>query len=306
MTAPVTGGEQPSASPPPTFAAGTAGAIAGMAASVADRAPDVEILDVTKRFGDVVAVDQMTLRIARGEFYSFLGPSGCGKTTTLRMIAGFEQPTSRRDPARGPADRRRAALPAQRQHRLPALRPVPAHGRGPRTWPIGLRQKGLKRGGEAPRRRGAEPGPPDRVRGPPNLARSPAASSSASPSPGPWSTIPPCSSSTSRWGRSTCKLRQEMQLELKALQREVGITFVYVTHDQERGPDHERRHRRHEAMAGSSRGPAGGALRSARPTASWPGSSAAPISWKRPWSASIERATRPRWKRPKACASPDR
>jgi ABC-type Fe3+/spermidine/putrescine transport system ATPase subunit len=53
-------------------------------------APDVEIIGVTKRFGDVTAVDDMDLRIARGEFYSLLGPSGCGKTTTLRMIAGFE------------------------------------------------------------------------------------------------------------------------------------------------------------------------------------------------------------------------
>ncbi|HEX5829250.1 MAG TPA: ATP-binding cassette domain-containing protein, partial [Candidatus Limnocylindrales bacterium] len=56
--------------------------------------PDVHINGVTKRFGDVVAVDSMELEVARGAFYSFLGPSGCGKTTTLRMIAGFEQPTS--------------------------------------------------------------------------------------------------------------------------------------------------------------------------------------------------------------------
>ena len=56
-------------------------------------APDVELLDVTKRFGEVVAVDAMTLQIPSGSFTSLLGPSGCGKTTTLRMIAGFEQPT---------------------------------------------------------------------------------------------------------------------------------------------------------------------------------------------------------------------
>src|SRR5439155_15413594 len=54
--------------------------------------PAVELLGVTKRFGDVTAVDGMDLRIADGAFYSLLGPSGCGKTTTLRMIAGFEQP----------------------------------------------------------------------------------------------------------------------------------------------------------------------------------------------------------------------
>ena len=59
-----------------------------------DAAPDVDIVDVTKRFGEVVAVDAMRLTVARGSFYSFLGPSGCGKTTTLRMIAGFEQPTA--------------------------------------------------------------------------------------------------------------------------------------------------------------------------------------------------------------------
>ena len=56
--------------------------------------PDVAIVDVTKRFDDVTAVDAMSLSVASGAFYSFLGPSGCGKTTTLRMIAGFEQPTS--------------------------------------------------------------------------------------------------------------------------------------------------------------------------------------------------------------------
>ena len=52
----------------------------------------VELVDVTKRYGDVVAVDAINLSVQAGEFLSLLGPSGCGKTTTLRMLAGFEQP----------------------------------------------------------------------------------------------------------------------------------------------------------------------------------------------------------------------
>ena len=56
----------------------------------------VELIGVTKRFGDFTAVDDLDLALPRGEFFTLLGPSGCGKTTTLRMIAGFEQPTSGR------------------------------------------------------------------------------------------------------------------------------------------------------------------------------------------------------------------
>ncbi|MCK5562611.1 ATP-binding cassette domain-containing protein, partial [Candidatus Bathyarchaeota archaeon] len=54
---------------------------------------DVELKNVTKKFGDVVAVDNVSFKVEKGEFFSLLGPSGCGKTTTLRMIAGFEKPT---------------------------------------------------------------------------------------------------------------------------------------------------------------------------------------------------------------------
>ena len=80
-------------------------------------------------FGDVGAVDDVSFKIREGEFFSMLGPSGCGKTTTLRMIAGFEEPDQRPDPA---ARRRRHARPAgqaQRQHGVPVLRALPAHER---------------------------------------------------------------------------------------------------------------------------------------------------------------------------------
>ncbi|HET7727721.1 MAG TPA: ATP-binding cassette domain-containing protein, partial [Candidatus Limnocylindrales bacterium] len=68
----------------------TSGAPNGPVAAVTGARADVEIVGVTKRFGDVVAVDDLSLAIGHGAFYSLLGPSGCGKTTTLRMIAGFE------------------------------------------------------------------------------------------------------------------------------------------------------------------------------------------------------------------------
>ena len=104
--------------------------------------PDVHINGVTKRFGDVVAVDNMDLVVARGAFYSFLGPSGCGKTTTSRMIAGFEQPTSARSTS--PRARRgRAALPAPREHRVPALRALFPHMTVAQNVGYGLRQKGI-------------------------------------------------------------------------------------------------------------------------------------------------------------------
>ena len=87
--------EDPPLTVSPTTDAPPAPRIAGSVTTIAAgaAAPDVEIIGVTKRFGAVTAVDAMDLSIARGTFYSLLGPSGCGKTTTLRMIAGFEQPT---------------------------------------------------------------------------------------------------------------------------------------------------------------------------------------------------------------------
>ncbi|MGE0139607.1 MAG: ATP-binding cassette domain-containing protein, partial [Ilumatobacteraceae bacterium] len=70
----------------------TASVSAPAGAPVASERGSVELTDVTKRYANVVAVDRLNLTVQPGEFLSLLGPSGCGKTTTLRMLAGFEQP----------------------------------------------------------------------------------------------------------------------------------------------------------------------------------------------------------------------
>ena len=82
------------------------------AARSGDATGAVELIDVVKMFGDFTAVDKINLSVQPGEFISLLGPSGCGKTTTLRMLAGFEEPDRRRDAHLGPADRRHPAAQA--------------------------------------------------------------------------------------------------------------------------------------------------------------------------------------------------
>jgi spermidine/putrescine transport system ATP-binding protein len=192
----------------------------------------VELLGVTKRFGTVVAVDAMDLRIADGAFYSFLGPSGCGKTTTLRMIAGFEQPTEGRillegRPVQGvPPYRRNVNTVFQHYALFPHMSVAQNVG-------YGLRQRGTdkaeqtRRVGEALElvrlagygdRRTWElsGGQQQRVALARALINRPAVLLLDEP-----------------LGALDRKLRHEMQIELKAIQHEVRITFVYVTHDQE-------------------------------------------------------------------------
>ena len=204
-----------------------------------------------------------------------LGPSGCGKTTTLRMIAGFEQPTSGRVLLDGEDVCRVPPVQAQRQHRLPAVRAVPAHDRGRqrRVRPRG--QEGARRASPTARVARDARGRPPRPSSPTASRRSsPAASSSASPSPALWSTSRARCCSTSRSAALDLKLRQAMQFELKRIQREVGITFVFVTHDQEEALTMSDR------IAVMSDGPrradrhARGDLRRARDACSSPGSSA--------------------------------
>ena len=104
---------------------------------VSDAAADVITLDhVHKVFGDFTAVQDANFSIRSGEFFSLLGPSGCGKTTMLRMIAGFEQPSSGRMLLDGNDVSQDAAVQAQRQHRVPAIRAVPAH--------VGVRQRRVR------------------------------------------------------------------------------------------------------------------------------------------------------------------
>jgi spermidine/putrescine transport system ATP-binding protein len=195
-------------------------------------APDVEILGVTKRFGDVTAVDRMDLRIERGEFYSLLGPSGCGKTTTLRMIAGFEQPSEGEillagEPIAGiPPYKRNVNTVFQHYALFPHMDVARNVGYGLRQRKVGKADEerrvsealALVRLSGYERRRTWEMsgGQQQRVALARALVNHPTVLLLDEP-----------------LGALDRKLRHEMQVELKALQQQVGITFVYVTHDQE-------------------------------------------------------------------------
>ena len=192
----------------------------------------VEIESVTKRFGEVVAVDNVDLAIGDGEFFALLGPSGCGKTTTLRMIAGLDLPTEGslrifgEEVGMAPPDRR----PVNTVFQAYALFP---HMTVRQNIEFGLRMRGIKdpelsqRVAEATgmvRLAGMEERRPDQLSGGQQqrvaLARA-------------LVNQPKVLLLDEPLGALDLKLRQEMQQELKALQREVGITFVFVTHDQE-------------------------------------------------------------------------
>jgi spermidine/putrescine transport system ATP-binding protein len=194
--------------------------------------PDVSIIDVTKRFGDVVAVDHMHLEIPPASFTSLLGPSGCGKTTTLRMIAGFEQPTEGEillagQPIAGvPPYKRNVNTVFQHYALFPHMNVAQNVGYGLRQRKVGKAEEtrrvdealDLVRLGGYQKRRTWEMsgGQQQRVALARALVNRPTVLLLDEP-----------------LGALDLKLRKEMQLELKALQQEVGITFIYVTHDQE-------------------------------------------------------------------------
>jgi spermidine/putrescine transport system ATP-binding protein len=194
--------------------------------------PSVRLEGVVKRFGDFVAVRGIDLDIGEGEFFTLLGPSGCGKTTTLRMVAGFEEPTDGRvlidgdDVAELPAHKR----PTNTVFQSYALFP---HLSVKENVAFGLRRKKVEKS-EIERRVTAEL---ERV----GLARE------ANRRPNQLSggmqqrvalaralvNLPKVLLLDEPLGALDLKLRKGLQIELKRIQREVGITFVYVTHDQE-------------------------------------------------------------------------
>jgi spermidine/putrescine transport system ATP-binding protein len=197
-----------------------------------ERTVAVELSAVTKRFGEFIAVDELTLDIYEGEFFSLLGPSGCGKTTTLRMIAGFEEPTEGGisvdgDPMRGvPPYRRPVNTVFQSYAIFPHLNVFD-------NVAFGLRRSGVK--GEELHKRVTDACEMVQLSG--FERRKPNALSG-----GQQQRVALARALVNRpkvllldepLGALDLKLRKEMQLYLKDLQHEVGITFIYVTHDQE-------------------------------------------------------------------------
>jgi spermidine/putrescine transport system ATP-binding protein len=193
---------------------------------------EVTLVDLTKRFDEVKAVDGVNLRIAPGEFFSLLGPSGCGKTTTLRMIAGFEHPTSGKilldgaDVGSKPAYKRNVNTVFQSYALFPHLRVFD-------NVAFGLRRAGVKR--DEVKRRVAEALAQVELTG---LERRKPAQLSG----GQQQRVALARALVLRpavvlldepLGALDAKIRRALQVELKSLQEQVGLTFVYVTHDQE-------------------------------------------------------------------------
>jgi spermidine/putrescine transport system ATP-binding protein len=197
-----------------------------------DGRPTVELQGVSKRFDEVVAVQHMDLAIRPGEFFTMLGPSGCGKTTTLRMVAGFEEPTEGAvlidgaDVAGLPPHRR----PTNTVFQTYALFPHLSVGD---NVAFGLRRKKVAKA-ETSQRVAAEL---ERVGLAAEANRRPAQLSGGQQQRVALAralvNLPKVLLLDEPLGALDLKLRKGLQIELKRIQRDVGITFVYVTHDQE-------------------------------------------------------------------------
>jgi putative spermidine/putrescine transport system ATP-binding protein len=209
-----------------------AGTVAGRAGGAV---PDVRLVGVRKAYGEVVAVDNVDLEVASGEFFTLLGPSGSGKTTTLRLIAGFEHPDqgrvelAGRDVTRLPPYSRDVNTVFQDYALFPHMTVADNIGYGLRVKGVPRRERRMRvdeilkivrlpmLGDRKPIQLSG--GQRQRVALARALVNHPQVLLLDEP-----------------LGALDLKLRQEMQIELKRIQRavrEVGITFVYVTHDQE-------------------------------------------------------------------------
>jgi spermidine/putrescine transport system ATP-binding protein len=195
-------------------------------------APSVRLEAVTKRFGELAAVRDLSLDIPRGEFFTLLGPSGCGKTTTLRMVAGFEEPSDGRvlldgeDVTGRPAFKRPTNTVFQNYALFPHLSVE-------KNVAFGLQRKRVDKA-ETHRRVAEEL---ERVGLAAEAKRRPSQLSG-----GQQQRVALARALVNRpavllldepLGALDLKLRKQLQVELKRIQRDVGITFIYVTHDQE-------------------------------------------------------------------------
>jgi len=192
---------------------------------------DVELKNVTKKFGDVAAVDDVSFKVEKGEFFSLLGPSGCGKTTTLRMITGFEKPTEgevyigEKLMTDVPPFKRPTNIVFQNLALFPHLNVYDniSFGLKIKKVPKDAIQKKVKEmlnlvrlsGYEKRRIKQLSGGEQQRVAIVRALINEPTVLLLDEP-----------------LGPLDLKLREEMAVELKRIQREVGTTFIYVTHDQ--------------------------------------------------------------------------
>jgi spermidine/putrescine transport system ATP-binding protein len=202
-----------------------------VSADGSDPVYDVEFRTVTKRFGDLTAVDAVSFRVRQGEFLSLLGPSGCGKTTSLRMIAGFEQPDSGEiliggvDAVGTPPYRRDVNTVFQQYALFPHMTILD-------NVAYGLKQKRVSKSDRYGRARqalelvqltGREKHRPNMLSG--GQQQRVALARALVNQPRVLLLDEPL-------GALDLKLRKEMQIELTRIQQQVGITFIYVTHDQ--------------------------------------------------------------------------
>ncbi|MGE5408488.1 MAG: ABC transporter ATP-binding protein, partial [Syntrophothermus sp.] len=195
-------------------------------------APDIRLTGLTKRYGEVVAVAGIDLEIEQGEFFTMLGPSGSGKTTTLRMIAGFEDPSGGTielagEDVSGTPPYERAVNTVFQDY---ALFP---HMTVAQNVEYGMKVARVDRAERARRRDEAL----EMVRLPGYASRWPAELSGGQRQRVALARAivnkPKVLLLDEPLGALDLKLREQMQIELKTIQGEVGITFVYVTHDQD-------------------------------------------------------------------------